>query len=568
VLTAAEAAEPGPWRNGRTPYLAGIMDAVDEAGVEEIVFIKSTQVGGSEAIRNIVGKTVDNDPGPMLYVLPSEQACKEAVEERLRPLIESTAVLRSHLTGDDPITQRKLTFDTMSIYLGWAGSPQSLASRPCRYVMLDEIDKYPSFAGREADPVSLAEERTATFGHRRRIIKVSTPTTRQGAIWKAYEACGERRHFEVPCPHCRRYQRLTFGQLKWPSMEEIGVTDKAAQADAVKTRNLAYYECEGCGGKIVDHHKPKALEAGRWVSAGARSPRVGFHISAMYSPWWRFSEVAAKWIGADGDPGRTMNFRNSVLGEPFEVQVSSTQPSRVRDRASKGLEPMVVPGFAVLLLATADVQQDRIYYVVRAWGYDWRSALVSQGVVQNFEQLHVEVFGRPFVCEGTSHAVAPERLVIDNGFRKTEVDAFAMREPSRINTAKGSSHYFGPIADAKVEKATGLLVFNINTMQSKDKLADLLNDQDETRWAVHSKASDDYCTQVVAEHKVLNPQTRQMEWKQKTSGAPNHYLDCEAMQCAVAAYRGAGTPIPVERPPSSRAGTAAPTDHPLNYRRL
>ena len=40
---------PGPWRNSVTPYLVEIMDAFSDDMVEEIVFVKPTQVGGTSA---------------------------------------------------------------------------------------------------------------------------------------------------------------------------------------------------------------------------------------------------------------------------------------------------------------------------------------------------------------------------------------------------------------------------------------------------------------------------------------------------------------------------------------
>jgi phage terminase large subunit GpA-like protein len=60
-------------------------------------------------------------------------------------------------------TLSRIELDTMDVYTGWAGSPQSLGSRTCRYVRFDEVDKYPPFAGREADPISLGKERTGTY---------------------------------------------------------------------------------------------------------------------------------------------------------------------------------------------------------------------------------------------------------------------------------------------------------------------------------------------------------------------------------------------------------------------
>ena len=217
VLPARTCRQPGPLRlRARTPYMVGVIDAVHEPGVEEIVFMAGTQVGKSTAAESLIGHWIDNDPGPILLVLPDEEAARKVVKERIRPLIEAEPVA-SHLSDrshDNTLTG--IEFDSCSLYLAWAGSPSALARRAARYVLLDEVDKYPSFSGREADPISLAIERTQTFGYRRKIFITSTPTVHTGAIWRAWEAAGDKRRFHMPCPHCGQYQYLIFDQVKFP----------------------------------------------------------------------------------------------------------------------------------------------------------------------------------------------------------------------------------------------------------------------------------------------------------------------------------------------------------------
>jgi phage terminase large subunit GpA-like protein len=75
----------------------------------------------------------------------------------------------------------------MYVSISGANSPASLASKPIRYLFLDEVDKYPPASRREADPISLARERTKTFINRK-IYMCSTPTLRSGHIWKAKES--------------------------------------------------------------------------------------------------------------------------------------------------------------------------------------------------------------------------------------------------------------------------------------------------------------------------------------------------------------------------------------------
>ena len=122
VLTPPTA-EAGPWRNERTPYLVGIMDALVEPGVAEITILKSTQIGGSEAIRNMIAWVVDNDPSPVMLVLPDEKSAKEVIATRIKPLFESCPQLQRHMTGRAwDATKSHIKTDGCTIDVGWSGS--------------------------------------------------------------------------------------------------------------------------------------------------------------------------------------------------------------------------------------------------------------------------------------------------------------------------------------------------------------------------------------------------------------------------------------------------------------
>lgn len=540
---------------GRTPYLAGIVDAISDTDVEEIVFLKPTQVGGTTAQEILLGYWIDNDPGPCLIVKPSEQATEECVKERIRPLLETSPALAAHVSPrphDNTLSSTKL--DTMPLYFGWAGSPQSLASRPCRYVLLDEVDKYPPFAGREADPISLARERTSTYLHRKRVVMTSTPTTRDGAIWKAWEACGDRRHYHVPCPHCGRYQRLVWPRVKWPKLD---IAEKIVLADEIERSHLAWYECEHCNARIEESSKTRMLAAGRWLSEGQhidrdgkvigeqpRSRRIGFQISSLYSPWRRFWEMAAEFIRAAGDVAATMNFRNSRLAEPFEVQVGRIEPGRIRTKAEGGPAPKIVPSWAKMLIASADTQLDHFYYVVRAWGYGYQSQLVDYGICTTFDELRAYSLGTPFRLAAGGTAM-PQMLLIDSGGNRTnEVYQFALSDRDRIKPIKGASGRLQWPVDKNLQRMHGLVLWSIDTHQCKSLLSRLITDPDATKWMPHSAANDDYCAQMSSEHLVINPQTKKEEWKTRTSGAANHFWDCEVYQCAAAWDFGIGVDAP------------------------
>lgn len=570
VLSAkAGAAEPGPWRANRTPYAVEPMDAICGA-VEQVVLMWSTQIGKSTMIENVIGYWVEEDPGPLLYVMPTESSIKETLEERLRPLIDDS--LSDHIVGPDSIQQTGIKFDTMRVHFGWSGSPNSLARRSCRYVLFDECDKFVPFAGKEADPISLGEQRVTTYGHRARIIKVSTPTTRDGAIWKAWEGCGDKRRFHVPCPHCGTYQLLTFPQVRW---EKQPGGDKAKIADKIEMDRLAWFECIACKQKILDHHKPKMLMRGKWGSEGQeitkdgtitgerpKSNRIGYHLSSLYSPWVKWSKIAAQFIRADGDPGKTMNFRNSWLAEPFEDQISKVQPGMIREKSQLSPAAGTVPKWTQALFSLVDTQKDWFKVHVRAWGWGYRSQLVYEGVCQTFEEVRRVGLQSQFNVDGGGLATPSHQLIDSGGSRTDEVYQYALSEPGRIIPTKGASHQMRrPYSITKLPNGLTLILFD--TGFYKDMLTRLIQDPDPTKWLPHRDVSDQYCLEMASEHKILDRKANRMLWLPVSAGVRNESWDCEVLACVAADMANIGA-MPAEVPAS--AATVKAADNPLNYR--
>ena len=197
ILDPKTSAEPGRWRTSRTPYLKGIMDAFADPEIQDITVMASTQVGKTEGMYNCIGYLIDQDPGPALLVMPRDTDADSVSENRVKPMLQGSTALKTHLTPRaDDLKKKQFTLDRMILYYAGSNSPAALSQKPIRYLFFDETDKYPKFSGKEADPIKLATERTRTFWNRM-IMKASTPTTRQGYIFREYERSDKRR-FYVP----------------------------------------------------------------------------------------------------------------------------------------------------------------------------------------------------------------------------------------------------------------------------------------------------------------------------------------------------------------------------------
>ncbi|UYP67460.1 phage terminase large subunit family protein [Thalassobacter stenotrophicus] len=420
-LSSRASAEPGQYRTARTPYLRDIMDALSPNNpAQRISFMKAAQVGATEAGNNWIGFVIHHAPGPMLAVLPTVEMAKRTSRGRIDPLIEDSPALkervqpaRSRDAGNSMLSKE---FPGRILVLTGANSAIGLRSMPARYVFLDEVDAYPASADEEGDPVSLAEARTTTFAHRRKMFMVSTPTIRGlSRIEREFEASDQRRYF-VPCPHCGHMQWLQFKRLRW----EKGRPETAA------------YACEGCEASIAEHHKTDMLARGEWraTAVNADPNAIGFHLSALYSPigWKSWEQIARDWLAAQGSDEMLRAARNTLLGETWVESGDAPEWQRLADRREAFAAQ--VPMGGLFLTAGADVQKDRIEVDVWAWGRGLESWLVDHIVIPGGPgdpacwQALTDLLGQTWTHE--NGAVMPlAKLAIDTGYETSAVYAWA-----------------------------------------------------------------------------------------------------------------------------------------------
>ncbi len=199
VLTSRASAEPGRYRIARTPYMRDILDALSPADpCRRVVFMKAAQVGATEGGNNWIGYVIHQAPGPMLAVQPTVELAKRNSRQRIDPLIEESAALRKRVrparSRDSGNTMLSKEFPGGILIMTGANSAVGLRSIPARYILLDEVDAYPASADEEGDPVTLAEARSLTFAHRRKVLLISTPTVKGfSRIEREYEASDQRR---------------------------------------------------------------------------------------------------------------------------------------------------------------------------------------------------------------------------------------------------------------------------------------------------------------------------------------------------------------------------------------
>ena len=363
VLSSAASAEPGRWRTDRVPFAREVMECLSVASpYEEIVFMKASQVGGTEAGNNWLGYIIDHAPGPSMLVLPTTQAATRSSKQRIAPMIEDSPALQRKVKAarsrDSGNTLLVKEFAGGVLIITGANSAVGLRSMPARNLFLDEIDAYPHDVDDEGDPVNLAIKRTSTFKRTRKILKVSTPLVKESSRIERDYLRGDQRRYHVPCPECGELQEISWSQIVW---------DKSADGEHLpQTAKMA---CVHCGVLIGEHHKTKMLEAGRWVAQGESNGKVvSFHISALYSPlgWYSWADAVQDFLDSKEDPEQLQVWTNTVLGESFARDGERPdEDSLITRRQAYAAEcPMGV----LLLVASVDVQDDRLEAMVHGYG--------------------------------------------------------------------------------------------------------------------------------------------------------------------------------------------------------
>ena len=526
---------PGPWRNSVTPYLVEIMDTFSDEMVEEIIFVKPTQVGGTSAMENMLASAIAQDPAPAMCVYPSDDLAERTVESKLDPMIKSCKVLAAKYRINDS-KKLALKFTDMVVYLTGANSPADLASTNIRYLFMDEVDKFPGASKKEADPVSLAKERTKTFFNRK-IFMASTPTLKTGHIWKAKEAADVEKHYFVPCPHCGAFIELKFAQIKWPSKEDV--PENADRAE------MATYVCQECGCVITDQDKGKMLAAGRWkpVRQKTQHPKsVAFWMNTLYSPFTRFSDIAREFMRSKDDPELLHNFANSWLAEPWEDTKLKTNAEMVMERQTETPE-WTLPPWTKLVTGGIDVQENCLYWTIRAWGDYMTSQNISHG--QALSMGEVERIMNTELTMPNGEKVMVNLALMDSGDQTEDVYEFCALNSDWALPCKGTttmlSHYRLSTVNKAGSRANGMTLVLVDGGKYKDQIAARMRKENGTgAWMVYQGCDLDYAEQVTAEHKITERSGGKevQRWVPKTSHADNHYLDCEVYAAAAADVLG------------------------------
>lgn len=576
--------EKGPLRMRRTPYLPGILDTFLKPEIETVVFMKPAQIAGTEALVNIGGYYVHQEPCPVYLIMADSDTAGYMAEKRIQAMFEENPELTA-LKGS-PWNNSEMQFTNGAYWaVGWASSVTKLGSKPFRILLLDEIDK-PGYylSTKEASALSLAAERKETF-YRFKIMMCSTPTVESGNINRELMSCDSISDFHVPCPLCGVFQPMRWSPKYCDGFDEKHYRGKDGKMYPLgqvfweggrnateKQIERAGYMCGSCKEVWDTITKNKVVEDGEWVERNLPdrlTRKAGFHINRLYSLLGKSGDIpklVREFLKSlkSGDPLNLQGFVNSTLGEVWKETITKKDESAIF-KARCDLEQQKCPPDTVAITAGIDVQKYGFWFAVRAWAKDYTSWLIHYGRLNTWDDVRNLLFQTKYPSPVGPLGIWRAAIdsgggdVMENQASLTEqtywfVRQFGAMGGCRIWATKGASRPLqGKIQGGKyIDRLPsgkplpgGIQLILLDTDKLKDmvfyRLTQAMKKEDFAAY-LHKDVGPDYARQIMAEEKRLN-EKGVLEWVQV--GTDNHLLDCEVLcqACAEPEWIGGGVNI-------------------------
>jgi len=508
ILTSVTSSITGRWQNQVFPHASGILDALVHENVSEVSWVSGTQNAKTETMLNAAGYLIHNHPASIMLVMPEKDDCKSMSKVRIQDMIENAAdgVLRTRCELPDV---RKDIFNIPFVggilYLAWSTSVNRLASKPVKYLFLDEVDKYKDIP-KHGNPESLVTERLKAQINTK-IMRASSPTVEEGAIWTSVHNSDYLFERHVPCPACGRKFVFMHSQLR------------------VEEKNV-FYECPHCATYLSDNDKPGMLSSALWLTADGyelysilktgHDLHLGFKSSSFYSPFISFTDIYNKQQDSKGDIEKKRVFYNGWLALPYdpmqEIEQHTTEDLRKRVE-----DYDILPAGVCVLTSATDVQNNRLETLIMGWGLNRENWVIEKKVhygdprgTDVWRELDIFLYytrykhfcGREF---GITCAV------VDAGYLTEEVSSFTKpRKKRHVYAIQGASNPDAPMLKEGKTSSKKAILFTLGTHILKETITTWISSGPGEPGYMHFKkdtCDEEYFLQLTAE-KCINQKNR------------------------------------------------------------
>lgn len=439
-IMPADAVEPGPYRPERTPYMIDVQREMSpHSSTVEGWMMKGVQLGGSVSGENLIGCWITKAAGNILVTFPKLEDAKQWELSRFEPMRQSSRSLRKRIRSsgikgsNNTKLRKKYPGGTMRL-IGVSSMPKSAT---VRYIKIEEADEYPFDVDNQGSIFEGLRARIRNFGRKAKMYGDSTPTIEGASNIEREHKRGDQRKWNLCCPDCKHPQPLRWVQMKWIVHE-----------DPEETAASARYACESCGSlnteaawKVTSYSRRpgmteaqcKAEHLAYWEATAKGLPGVAsWQIGSLAAPigWAPWGGLVLSWLDIGDDEDKKKAFANNIEGLPYSHKVSSTISAKVLRTFAENYGLMTCPMGGLVCVAGVDTQDNRLAYVIRAYGRHEESWGVMHGEIYG-DTSQPEVWKKlAYVLDATITHDSGQVMRVDaafidmGGHRGEEVKAF------------------------------------------------------------------------------------------------------------------------------------------------
>ena len=542
---------PGPFRSENSPWIREVMEAIVDPKIRLVSIIAAVQSSKTTSPELTLCYIIANLPGPCLWLDQTDEDAKDESESRLQKLFESCEPVKK-LFPKNKNKQRNCTIhfsNGMTLWLLGAYNKTNLQRRSIRWLFGDETWRWP--VGHMAE----AEARTTAFGWLGKCVFMSQGGEENDDTHRKFETT-DMREWHYKCPKCGKYIPYKWENVEW----DDDCKDENGEYDFSKINHSTALKCPECGEYFEDTDRMRRIlnKDGKFIALNpnASKENVGFHWNALASmSWGKLAELylRAKIAARKGDSSLLQQFYQKRLAlawrefaEDYRLEIASGSYNSgdVWDEEAgfNKLGEIIAPPFAEneviapLRIMSVDVQMKCFYLVVRAWSINGSSRLLWHEKVLTWEDIE-EIQKRFKILDNL--------VFVDSGYNSFEVykhcgerNWIALMGDNRTNffhrlpNGKTVLRFYSPVKHIFISRYVKCRMHFWSNLNVKDTLARIRRNQnpaDGATWEVPTDISEDYLKQMESEHRIKKGNS--WIWEQ-IGNRPNHYLDCEAMNCA------------------------------------
>lgn len=260
-------------------------------------------------------------PCSNLCIYPSDEDARDINESKYEPLIRKIPQLAAELERPFSSLKDRYIFGASTMYFQGAG--KKIMSKSCKIRVLDEEDHYPVVGNLDAGEDTRKRGRSYSESI---LVRVCTPTTKTGPIWKAFLA-GSQGYWTLRCQHCGK---LTMKSCDFTNFQFETVYDESQKIYIVVPGSERLI-CPVCHHEHTEQDRREMNLTGDYVHKFPErlDLRPSFQFGALCSqfPFMSWHHIASKILecGKRSDIKAHYELDNSYKGLPYSPRKISTE---------------------------------------------------------------------------------------------------------------------------------------------------------------------------------------------------------------------------------------------------